>query len=75
MVSLLCKSLSSIENAFSNELTILDPCCGNKVIGDGLRDTFPNIIEIDKFAEGCDNIDFMDYEPDRKTSYSEGEHR
>jgi hypothetical protein len=55
-----------IENGFSNEVTILDPCCGQKVIGDGLRDTFPNIIEIDKFPEEGESIDFMDYEPDRK---------
>ena len=51
-----------IENEFKSYSHILDPCCGERVIGNGLRDYFPNITEIDKFADGCRNIDFMEYE-------------
>ena len=55
-----------IDNDFSKDMTILDPCCGEKVIGNELRAYFNNIIEIDKFPKEGEGIDFMQYIPDRK---------
>jgi len=55
-----------IENKFASDLTFLDPCCGDRVIGNGLRDFYSNIVEIDKFPDEGVEIDFMEYTPNRK---------
>lgn len=54
------------EGLVEEELTVVDPCCGEKVIGKGLIDIFPNIVQFDKFAENCYREDFMEYNPKYK---------
>ena len=50
------------EADFPQHVSIIDPCCGNKVIGDNLRPYYSNIDEFDKFSDNMEPTDFLTHD-------------
>lgn len=57
--------LDDLTDSHGSDIHILDPCCGEKAIGNVLCQRFDNILEFDLFDPDCP-VDFLEFQPDVK---------